>query len=126
MIADGKGPGNVVYQSIADRETNCKKAEVLARKKLVKEIVRLIIVSFSETAIYFRELDSVACLLFFFSWATTTRFQGLSSLPPLSFRKETLVAAGHVAPKIWELFQMCIWGGVAVYAIIRHDDHLNV
>ena len=27
------------------------------------------------------------------------RFQGLSSLPPLPLRKETLVAAGHVAPE---------------------------
>ena len=28
------------------------------------------------------------------------RSQGLSPLPPLSLRKETLVAAGHVPPKI--------------------------
>ena len=36
---------------------------------------------------------------------------------PLLLRKETLVAACHVAPKIWELFQMCFKGGVAVYAL---------
>ena len=42
------------------------------------------------------------------------RSQGLSPLPPLSLRKETLVAAGHVPPKIWEVFQFNNMGGVAV------------
>ena len=46
------------------------------------------------------------------------RFQGVSSLPRLSLWKETLVAAGRVAPKVW----VCVRGGVAVESLVinRH------
>ena len=37
------------------------------------------------------------------------RFQGLSSLPSLSLRKGTLVAAGHTAPKFGS-FSKCVLG----------------
>ena len=35
------------------------------------------------------------------------RFQGLSSLPSLSLRKGTLVAAGHVAPNLGAFPNVC-------------------
>ena len=47
--------------------------------------------------------------------SNTTSFpDSLSPFPPLSSRRETLVAAGHVAPKIWVLLKFCIMGGVVM------------
>ena len=42
------------------------------------------------------------------------RSQGLSLLPPLSLRRKTLAQAGHVSPKTWEVYQLCVRGGVAM------------
>ena len=45
------------------------------------------------------------------------RSQCLSLLPPLSLRRKTLVQAGHVSPKTWEVYQLCVRGGVAMLAL---------
>ena len=42
------------------------------------------------------------------------RSQGLSLLPPLSLRRKTLAQAGEVSPKTWEVYQLCVRGGVAM------------
>ena len=42
------------------------------------------------------------------------RSQGLSLCLPCRLRRKTLVQAGHVPPRIWEVPQICIWGGDAM------------
>ena len=53
-----------------------------------------------------------------FMYATSFRWSLSLSLPPLSLRRKTLVAACHVAPKIWKPFKSICMGGVAVQSSI--------